>query len=128
VQRQAEKWDPMLEWAEASFGARLEPRTGVIHAAQDAQAIEKLTAEVHALTPFQLAAFHDLVSLSGSLVLGLAAAKGQASVDEIWALSRLDETWQEEQWGEDEEATELAERKRGEFNFAEKFYRLATQS
>lgn len=128
VARQNEKWNPMLDWAEATFGAKLEPRTGVIHAPQDETAIAKLTAEVHALTAFQLAAFHDLVSLSGSLVLGLAAAKAQADVEEIWALSRLDELWQEEQWGEDEEATALAERKRSEFRFAEKFYRLATET
>lgn len=128
VARQNEKWNPMLDWAEATFGAKLEPRTGVIHAPQDETAIAKLTAEVHALSAFQLAAFHDLVSLSGSLVLGLAVAKAEADVEEIWALSRLDERWQEEQWGEDEEATALAERKRSEFKFAEKFYRLATET
>jgi chaperone required for assembly of F1-ATPase len=128
VSRQAERWDPLLDWAAQSLGARLEARAGVIHAAQDAQALSALSQRVHAMSAFQLAAFHDLVSMTGSLVLGFAAAEAAFDFDALWHLSRLDEEWQEEQWGEDEEATALAERKRSEFKFAEKFYRLATET
>ena len=74
---------------------------------------------------FRLAAFHDLVALSGSLVLALAAAERKAEAEEIWQVSRLDERFQEEQWGHDEEAAEVAEIKRLSFLQAERFYRLA---
>lgn len=120
--RQAERWDPALDWAAAALGVRLEPRRGVLHRPQDAAALEVLAARVHRLTPFQLAAFHDLVSLTGSLILGLAAAQGWRGADEIWALSRLDELWQEEQWGADEEAAAQAELKRQAFLHAKRFY------
>ncbi len=124
--RQAEKWDPVLDWAAETLGARLEPRTGIMHAAQDGEVLAGLTAKVHQFTPFQLAAFHDLVSMTGSLILGFAATYRLHDAETLWELSRLDESWQEEQWGEDEEASELANRKKSELVFAELFYRLAS--
>ena len=124
VARQAEGWDPLLDWAATRYEARLHPRVGVMHAPQDAAALERLGAEVRAMTAFELAAFHDLVSISGSLVLALAVAEGHLSADQGWALSRIDETWQQDQWGEDDEAVEMAEKKRVEFLRAHVFLGL----
>ena len=122
IDRQAEIWDPALDWASETLGARLEPRSGVMHAPQSQASLDRLAAQVHALDNFQLAAFHDLVTLSGSLVLAFAAAHGWRDADTIWDISRLDDLWQEEQWGRDEEAHEAAEIKRAAFNHAKAFY------
>lgn len=120
--RQAEQWDPLLDWLEDTFGVRLAIGTGVMHVAQPDDAVQKLRAEVHGMTEFELAAFHDLVSLSGSLVIGLAATRDAQPVERLWDISRLDESWQAEQWGEDEEAAEVAEIKRESFLNAKRFY------
>jgi chaperone required for assembly of F1-ATPase len=125
VARQNEMWDPMLDWAEQALGARLLPRTGVMHVPQDEVAIAVLRARTHTLDSFELAAFHDLVSLSGSLVLGFAAAHGARPAEDLWDISRLDEMWQEEQWGEDEDATALALLKRSAFLHAVRMFGLA---
>ena len=121
VERQCAIWDPYLDWAAETLGARLHPRTGVIHESQDIAALATLSKHVHALTAFELAAFHDLVSLSGSLVLGFAAAQDLHPAPIIWAASRVDEIWQEEQWGEDEEAQNVAEIKKASFLQAKAF-------
>jgi chaperone required for assembly of F1-ATPase len=42
-----------------------------------------------------------------------------------WAVSRVDEDWQFEQWGEDEDARALESIKRQAFFDAEKFYKMA---
>ncbi len=125
VARQAENWDPALAWAEAELGARLNVHVGVIHAPQPPEALARLSGQVHALDPFKLAAFHDLVSLSGSLVLGFAAARGWRDVDAIWQISRVDENWQQEQWGDDEEAAAEAAIKHRAFLDAKRFFDLA---
>jgi chaperone required for assembly of F1-ATPase len=122
VARQAAHWDPALDWAKDTLGARLETRQGLLHARQNPAALSVLRDAVHDLNNFQLAAFHDLVSMSGSLVLGFAAAHNWRTADDIWQISRLDETWQEEQWGVDEEAQETAELKRAAFLHAKSFY------
>lgn len=127
VERQRAAWDPLLDWAEEVYGARLAPVAGVMHRPQDADAVARLSREVHAQTAFQLAAFHDLVSMSGSLVIGLAVVRGARSAEEAWTLSRIDEHWQQEQWGADEEASEIAGAKRGEFIHAAVFHALASR-
>lgn len=123
--RQAQEWDPALDWAEEVLGARLALRTGVLHQPQDAETLAGLAARVRALTPFQLTGFHDLVGMSGSLILGFAAALDWRDAEEIWQLSRLDERWQEEQWGEDADAQAAAEIKRQEFLHAKHFFDAA---
>ncbi|PCJ10085.1 MAG: ATPase [Rhodobacteraceae bacterium] len=122
VQRQNNHWNPALDWAATELGVRLHRRCGIRHQPQDTKALQSLRAKVQALSAFQLAAFHDLVSMSGSLILGFAAAAGWRSAAEIWTLSRLDELWQEEQWGPDEEAQAQAEIKRLAFLHAKRFY------
>lgn len=126
VARQAELWDPALDWAHETLGARLTACSGVLHQPQDASALERLAAPVYGMTEFQLAGFHDLVSLSGSLVLGLAAARDWRAAEALWDLSRLDEKWQAEQWGADEEAETLAQTKRQAFLHAKRFFDLCT--
>ncbi|MCO6383949.1 ATP12 family chaperone protein [Oceanicola sp. 502str15] len=122
---QAEAWDPLIDWARDVLEAPLIVTTGVMHVPQPATTVESLRALVHRLDPFALTALHDLTSLSGSLVMGLAALDGHASPETLWTLSRVDEDWQISQWGEDEEASELAARKRADFLHAAALYRLS---
>lgn len=124
VARQSADWDPLLDWAETRFGARLAVTAGVMPVAQDAAALERLAAPLREMDPFALAAFHDLVALSGSLVLAHAVTEARLDAAEAWRLSRLDEEWQIEQWGEDEEAEALAQVKRTAFHDAARFWSL----
>lgn len=126
VERQAAVWDPYLSWARLALGATLKPRIGLMHESQDPAALARLSELTHQHSAFELAAFHDLVSLSGSLVLGFAAAKDMDTMPKIWAASRLDEHWQIEQWGEDEEAQELENLKKTAFFHAKSFFDAAT--
>lgn len=128
VDRQSAAWDPVLDWAAREMDAPLCPVTGVIHQPQDSAVLERLSARVHGLDAFALTAFHDLVSLSGSLILGFAALSDYRPAADIWALSRIDELWQAEQWGTDDEALELAARKQSDFLHAKTFHDLARQS
>jgi chaperone required for assembly of F1-ATPase len=128
IARQSADWDPLLDWAAARFGARLATGPGIIPIAQDQAAIARLRDEVTRQSPFQLAAFHDLVALSGSLVLALAVTEGVRSADEAWTLSQLDEIWQEEQWGQDDEAMAAAAVKHAAFLHAARFHALTSQA
>lgn len=124
VIRQAAAWDPLLEWADRVLGARLKAVPGVIHVAQDDEALGRLTGLVRSQNSFELAAFHDLVSLSGSLIIGFAAVRHQSRPEALWDVSRIDEDWQIEQWGEDEEAAAMALTKRTAFLHASRFFDL----
>lgn len=124
VARQAAAWDPLLDWSTAALDAPLRTTAGVMHVEQPPTSLAALSAAVRALSAFQLAAFHDLVAISGSLVLALAVIRHRLTPDEAWALGRIDETWQIEQWGDDEEAAEMAALKRADFLEANRFFAL----
>ncbi len=124
---QADGWDPLLDWAEKALGVRLSVTTGVIPVEQDAAHLERLKATVAAHDAFRVAALHDLVSLTGSLILGLAVAEGRLSAAGAWNLSRIDEDWQIARWGMDEEAAEHAGIKREALMQAERIWHLATR-
>lgn len=122
--RQAQAWDPLLDWASTTLGAQLHPTSGVMPRPQPEASLQALRRAVQALTPFQLAAFHDLVALSGSLVIALAVTRGRLDAETAWDTSRIDESWQIAEWGEDEEAAEIAALKRADFLRADRFFAL----
>jgi len=124
IARQQAAWDPLLEWSKAEFGAELTVTFGIMPIDQPAPSLRLLADAVHGLTPFQLAAFHDLVAITGSLILGLAMARGQLAPDAAFDLSRIDEAWQIDLWGEDEEAAESEAIKRESVRQAARFFTL----
>lgn len=128
VARQAAEWDPLLDWAEARLGARLRVTAGVIPVPQDPQALAALQARLASLDLFGLTAAHDLVTLPGSLVIGLAVIEGRLDADEAHRLSRIDEDFQAERWGADEEAEEAAEGRREAILSAARLWSLSRPS
>ena len=124
IARQAAGWDPLLDWAAQELGAPLRVTSGVVHVAQPDASIARLTALVHSFTAFELAAVHDLIAISGSLLLALAVTKGRIGVKQAWDLSRIDETWQNEQWGIDEDAAVLEAFKQSALEQADRFFGL----
>lgn len=112
VARQATAWDPMLLWAAQALGAPLRVTSGVVPVPQPLASLDRLSAQVRGFDAFGLTALHDLVAITGSLVLGLAMAAGRLSVAEGWEAARIDETWQAEHWGHDEDAAIIESHKR----------------
>jgi chaperone required for assembly of F1-ATPase len=124
ITRQAEAWDPLLDWAAQELQAPLRVTQGIVHVDQPEDSLLRLHALTAGFDAFQLAAFHDLVAISGSLVLAFAVMRGRLSVNEAFALSRIDETWQAEQWGVDEDAALLEASKKRAMQEAARFHGL----
>jgi chaperone required for assembly of F1-ATPase len=124
VTRQTTAWDPLIDWAAAELDAPLTVTQGIVHVTQPVASTRRLHALTAALTPFQIAAFHDLVALSGSLILAFAVTRGRLSPADAWTISRIDETYQAEVWGIDDDAAALADSKRLDFHQAAAFWTL----
>lgn len=125
VLRQQKSWDPLLDWLECRHGVRFEVTRGVMPVVQGATCVSRLVRSMEPMSSFQLTGFHDLVTLSGSFVIALAAAERAFPVQDLWSASRLDESWQVEQWGEDVEAAEESARKMRAFFHAAELFCLA---
>jgi chaperone required for assembly of F1-ATPase len=123
VARQAAHWQPQLDWAAHAFSAPLRVTSGIAPVDQPPESLRALRKAVAAYDNFALAGLHDLVAITGSLVLGLALAQDQLSPDQGFDLSRIDEIWQAEHWGEDAEAAKLESAKRAALQDAHRFLR-----
>ena len=125
VHRQAQSWQPWLDWAGLTYDAPLRITTGIVHVQQDPQALNALRHAVHAFPPAILAGLGIAVPALGSLVLGLALAEGALNAASAHALATLDETFQAEQWGEDAEAARRRRSIGEEVALAARFMQLA---
>lgn len=108
VGRQREGWDPLLAWVHQKFGARFQVADGITHRDQPPEALAALRQALTGYDPFTLAGLHVVASITGSLVLALAVAEGEITGAHAFVLSRIDETYQAEKWGEDAEAAKRA--------------------
>lgn len=119
--RQQELWEPLVSVCEAREGIRLQRVSGVIHRAQDEAALAKLRERLEAMDFLTLAALTTLASLATSLVIGLAALEPDADGEALWDAANLEEDWQAEHWGRDEEAVARRDKRRTDFLAALRF-------
>jgi chaperone required for assembly of F1-ATPase len=105
VERQAEAWDPVLDWVRSELGARFMLAEGVMHVEQPRETIGAVAVHLRKRAePFRLAAIHLMTSLTGSALLALAVEAGTLDAGTAWAAAHVDEDWNIEHWGEDAEA------------------------
>lgn len=124
---QQEAWDPVLEWAAGALGARFILAEGVIHQEQPSQAIAAFAAALEKFrSPLELSCIHTVTTLTGSAILALAFAHGRLDAETVWKLAHVDEDWQIEQWGTDEEAFRRRELRRQELEVAAAVFGDAT--
>lgn len=122
--RQAEIWDPWLDWARARYAVEFVIIEGIMHQPQPEATLAKLHAAVAARGTFELAAMAKLAHLSGSLIVTLALVERAGEADALWEAACLDELWQEELWGADHWAQKNRNDREREFLQAARFFDL----
>lgn len=124
IARQAGLWDPVIEWAKGRYDIAFAVTSGIIHQPQPNTTLERLRAATAAHTPFELAGLHQLVTISGSLLIGLAMLEQAIDSATGWEAGHIDELWQIEQWGEDDLAAKARAARRADFDSAAEFLTL----
>lgn len=126
VERQQREWGPWRDWAAREMGVALEAATGIVHRAQSPEAMARVKAHALSLDDFRLTGLATAVPLLGSAVLGLALERGVLPGGTAFDLSRIDEMFQEDQWGVDAEAAERTAARRAEAELLEQWFRALT--
>jgi chaperone required for assembly of F1-ATPase len=103
VARETAHWDGVLFWAADTLGAHFILAQGIVHVRQPDSAIEAARAALPT-DPWSVAAMHVVTTLTGSALLALALLHGVREPEQIWAAAHVEEDWNAEQWGVDEEA------------------------
>jgi chaperone required for assembly of F1-ATPase len=103
VAREAQHWDPVLDWARDGLGAHFILAEGVMHVDQPEAAVSAARAALPD-DPWAVAAAHVVTTVTGSALLALALVHNVRTPDQIWTAAHVDEDWNAEQWGADAEA------------------------
>jgi chaperone required for assembly of F1-ATPase len=127
VKRQQETWQPLLDWADERYGARLVVVEGLAFVEQPADAVARLHEAVATHSDLGLSALYNLTHISGSLVVALAVAERRLSAADAFAAAQLDELYQVERWGEDPVATKRHEGIRHDIAASARFLALLEQ-
>jgi len=125
VDRHRREWDPVVDWARTALDAPFEVTAGVIHKAQPGTAVAAYASALSELSDFELAAFHTVMTLTGSALIAMMLARRATIPEAAWIAAHVDEDYQIEQWGQDAEAQARRAARYAEFMAACRFLTLA---
>ncbi len=114
VEREEQYWTPVRDWADRELGISLVAVTGLIASPQPDASLEAARAHLLAMDDFRLTGTVYACGLYGSALLALAVAENKLSAEDAFEFARIDEAWQAEHWGEDDEARAATEIRRAE--------------
>jgi chaperone required for assembly of F1-ATPase len=107
VEKQNAVWNPVIDWFEERVGVRLLLSEGIRFVPQDERLKPAVARWVYEINdPAALAALHVMTTISGSLVLALAAAEIRLSAEAAYDAAELDADFETDVWGHDEEAAQ----------------------
>jgi chaperone required for assembly of F1-ATPase len=104
VVRQARVWQPLLDWAQETYGSELIVTDGLLPVDQPEESLARIRVAVADHDLFELAALGVVTSASGSVIVALALSRGHLDAATAFDVGQLDESYQVELWGEEEEA------------------------
>lgn len=122
--RQAQEWQPILDWFRERYDVQIAVTSGIVAVKQPAELQPRLTRICATLDAFRLTALHTATGATGSVVLGLALLEGAIDAATAHRLGLLDELFQVERWGEDEEAAARRAALRSELDAVQRFLAL----
>lgn len=125
VSAQAGAWDDYLDWTAERFGVIPLVTSGISPVEQPDALKAALLGAVEEYDNFALAGLNAATALTGSLILPLAMVEGFAVAEDAWQASEVDEAFQANRWGADDEASVRRAANRIAFLDAAKFITLA---
>ena len=121
---QSKKWDKLLDWTQNEFNLDFKIVNGIMPVEQPKENYNTFFNELEKLDCISLTALSDIVTLSGSLILGLLLLKKKIISKQAWSLAKVDEEWQRSKWGTLQEQLEDEEYKKNKFFISCKFINL----
>lgn len=112
ARRQAELWDPWLDWFENECGAKLLTTESLSALAQPEAACKAVKEWVSGLDDLHFTALQVVVGLCGSLVLGMAFIKQAITPEHVYEAALAEESFKASVYGEEKHGAAPHEEKR----------------
>ncbi|XP_023591316.1 ATP synthase mitochondrial F1 complex assembly factor 2 isoform X2 [Trichechus manatus latirostris] len=99
VELQKNEWDPIIEWAEKRYGMEIGASTSIMGPSIPAKTYETLASHLASYNMWALQGIEFVVAQLKSLVLTLGLMDLRLTVEQAVLLSRLEEEYQVQKWG-----------------------------
>jgi chaperone required for assembly of F1-ATPase len=124
VKEQQKIWQPLLDWSAKHLNAPLRTGTGVMPIAQPPESLATLRKVIEVCDAFRLTGVSQAVTVSGSLILGLALGTQHITAGQACAASELDMVHQMKDWGDDPAIRARHETTQRELALCERWFAL----
>ena len=118
VELQEQEWDTALVALARHFGVSFQPTMGIIHQEQPRATLDRLAEALADERLLTLTALVSITGITGSGLLAIALLHRLTAPDAVWQAAHVDEDYQINLWGEDEEASIRRAKRLIEFNTA----------
>jgi chaperone required for assembly of F1-ATPase len=107
--KQAELLTPIVEWLQTRFDIHIEVTDGLLPIEQSEEVATRLRGYLQSLSAFHLSATLAITQASSSLLLAIAACEAHVDTETVAHAARMEEDFQLERYGADEEALKRRE-------------------
>lgn len=104
IQRQEEQWAPLLLWAKQELDTKFMTTQGLDVPEENKTSGYRLKLFMESLSDKELTAFYAAALDMRSVLLAAALVKGRITAEQAYQAAFLEELWQAENWGVEEEA------------------------
>ena len=110
VHWQSKNWDPILLKVEKYIDNKIDVFKGIMPSKQKKGIKFKITKFLTKFSDLEIIALHKITNITGSVFLSLCILNNDIIKEKVFELSHLDELWQAETWGYEEEASNNREK------------------
>lgn len=121
IERQQKVWEPILRWAKGALEAQFVTTQTLDVPEENRASGYRLKMFLEALSDKELTAFYAAALKMRSVLLAAALVKGALNAEQAFEAAFLEEAWQAENWGTDEEAENRRQEIKGEIGEIETF-------
>ena len=116
VQWQSKNWDPILLKIEKYINNKVDVFKGIMPSKQKKGIKLKIIKFLTKFSDLEIIVLHRITNITGSVFLSLCILNNDVIKEKAFELSHLDELWQAENWGYEEEASNNREKINFELN------------
>jgi chaperone required for assembly of F1-ATPase len=109
-QLQKLKWDPIILSIESYIDLKLKVLQGILPKKQNITVHKKIREIISQFSDLEISILYRLTNIIGSIFISLSLLKGDFLEKDLFETCFLDELWQAEQWGQEEESTSKRKR------------------
>lgn len=124
AQKQAEIWDPILDWAKTDLSVEMVLVIDSLKLVQSDATLQTIQETALQLDDIRLTALMFVTALCGSAILALALLRGHLTALQIFEAIRIEENHNAEIWGHDYEDLDKAKEKLADLVAAEQTLRV----